>query len=68
MQQSVNGNIKHKTCDNSMEGDSAGDKPGTVASSDGRASVGLGSSCCVLKKCFSAPLAYDKEADFNGNL
>lgn len=32
MQQSVNGNIKHKTCDNIREGDSAGHKASTAVS------------------------------------
>lgn len=63
MQQSVNGNIKHKTCDNQREGDFAGNKASTAVSTavflmcfSCTVSVGLGSSCELKKKCSSAPI------------
>lgn len=59
MQQSVNGNIKHKTCENKREGDFAGNKASTAVSTavflvcfSCTVCVGLGSSCCEFKKCF----------------
>lgn len=52
MQQSVNGNIKHKTCDNKREGDLAGNKASTAVSTaifllcfSSTVGVRLGSSC-----------------------
>lgn len=57
MQQSVDGNIKHKTCDNKREGDSASNKASTTVSTaiflvcfGCTVRVGLGSSCCEFKK------------------
>lgn len=57
MQQSVNGNIKHKTYDNKREDDFAANKASTAVSTaiflvcfSCTVRVGLGSSCCELKK------------------
>lgn len=63
MQQSVNGNIQHKICDNKREGDFAGNKASTAVSTavflvcfSCTVCVGLGSSCCEFKKCSSASI------------
>lgn len=63
MHQSVNGNIKHKTCDK-WEGDFAGNKASTAVSAaiflvcfGCTVYVGLDSSCDeFLKKCSTAPI------------
>lgn len=64
MQQSVNGNIKHKSCDNKREGDFAGNKASTAVSTaifllcfSCTVNVGLCPSLQLdLQKCSSAPI------------
>lgn len=75
MQQSVNGNIKHKTFEKKREGDFAGNKTSTAVSTaiflmcfSCTVRVGLGSSCKLKKKKKKVLLlAYDKEAVFSAN-
>lgn len=71
MQQSVNGNIKHKTCDNEEEeGVLAGNKTRSAVSTaifkfSCTVGGGLGPTCCESAQVI--PLTYDKEAGFSAN-
>lgn len=68
----MNGNIKHKTCDNKREGDFAGKKASAAVSTAiflvcFSCTVGIGPANMNLKNARVLLLAYDKEAVFSAN-